>query len=55
VPHPDGGSGSIIVPGDPESSLLVQKQSSATAHFDQLSASELQLVLDWIKAGAPEQ
>jgi mono/diheme cytochrome c family protein/nitrate/TMAO reductase-like tetraheme cytochrome c subunit len=50
-----GASGPIIVSGDPENSLLIQKQSGATPHFGQLKPSELQLVTDWIKAGAPEK
>jgi nitrate/TMAO reductase-like tetraheme cytochrome c subunit/mono/diheme cytochrome c family protein len=50
-----GKDGPVIVPGDPAKSLLIQKQSGATPHFGQLSASEMQLVSDWIKAGAPEQ
>ncbi len=50
-----GKDGAVIVPGDPANSLLIKKQSGATPHFGQLSASELQLVTDWIKAGAPEQ
>jgi nitrate/TMAO reductase-like tetraheme cytochrome c subunit len=50
-----GKDGPVIVPGDPDNSLLIQKQSGATPHFGQLSASELQLVTGWIKAGAPEQ
>jgi mono/diheme cytochrome c family protein len=49
-----GKSGAVIVPGDPTTSLLIEKQSGSTPHFGQLSASELQLVMDWIKAGAPE-
>ena len=49
-----GKDGAVIVPGDPASSLLIKKQSGATPHFGQLSASELQLVMEWIKAGAPE-
>jgi hypothetical protein len=49
-----GKDGAIIVPGDPAASLLIEKQSGDTPHFGQLSASELQLVTDWIKAGAPE-
>jgi cytochrome c len=48
-----GKDGVVIVPGDPANSLLIKKQS--TQHFGQLSASQLQLVTDWIKAGAPEQ
>jgi mono/diheme cytochrome c family protein len=50
-----GKDGAVIVPGDPANSLLIKKQSGATPHFGQLSASELQLVIDWIKAGAPEK
>jgi nitrate/TMAO reductase-like tetraheme cytochrome c subunit len=48
-----GKDGPVIVPGDPANSLLIKKQS--VQHFGQLSASELQLVTDWIKAGAPEK
>jgi hypothetical protein len=50
-----GNNGPVIVPGDPASSLLIEKQSGATPHFGQLSPSELQLVTDWIKAGAPDK
>jgi mono/diheme cytochrome c family protein len=49
-----GKDGVVIVPGDPEISLLIKKQSGATPHFGQLTPSELQQVIDWIKAGAPE-
>ena len=49
-----GKDGPVIAPGDPTNSLLIKKQSGATPHFGQLSATELQLVTDWIKAGAPE-
>jgi hypothetical protein len=48
-----GQSGPAILPGDAEGSLLVQKQSGAQAHFGQLTPDELQLVIDWITAGAP--
>ena len=48
-----GVSGPAIVPGDPQASLLVQKQSGDTAHFGQLAPDQLQLVIDWIAAGAP--
>ncbi len=50
-----GKDGTVIVPGDPDSSLLIKKQSGATPHFGQLKPSELQLVTDWIKAGALEK
>jgi len=49
----DGGP--VIVPGDPEASLLVQKQSGAQPHFGQFSSDELDRVIDWIMAGAPEK
>jgi nitrate/TMAO reductase-like tetraheme cytochrome c subunit len=47
-------AGPVIVPGDPDSSLLVQVQSRAQGHFRQLTAQELRLVIEWINAGAPE-
>ena len=50
-----GKSGPAIVPGDPQGSLLVQKQSGATPHFGQFSPEDLQRVIDWIAAGAPEK
>ena len=51
----EGGiTGPTILPGDPEGSLLVQKQSGDEAHFGQLSAEELDQVIEWITAGAPE-
>jgi nitrate/TMAO reductase-like tetraheme cytochrome c subunit len=48
-------NGPVIIPGDANGSLLVQKQSGATPHFGQLAPEELQLVIDWINAGAPEK
>ena len=50
-----GKNGAVFMPGDPDASLLIQKQTGATPHFGQLKPSELQLVSDWIKAGAPEK
>lgn len=47
-------NGPVINPGDPEGSLLVQKQTDTMPHFGQLTKEELQLVIDWIEAGAPE-
>lgn len=48
-----GADGPVIVPGDPDGSLLVSKQS-AGGHPGQLSGDELALVRRWIEAGAPE-
>lgn len=50
-----GINGPVIIPGDPDNSLIIQKQSGPQPHFAQLSPEELALVLDWIKAGAPEK
>ena len=49
-----GESGPAVVAGDPDGSLLVQVQSSDAPHFSQLSTTDLDLVRDWIAAGAPE-
>lgn len=48
-----GNSGLVIIPGDPEGSQLVIVQSAGD-HTGQLSDEELQLAIDWIEAGAPE-
>jgi cytochrome b subunit of formate dehydrogenase/mono/diheme cytochrome c family protein len=49
-----GASGSAIVPGDPDASVLVQVQATGN-HPGQLTIDELQEVIQWIEAGAPEQ
>jgi hypothetical protein len=48
-------NGPVIIPGDAAGSPLVQKQSGSTPHFGQLTPEELQLVVDWINAGATEK
>jgi hypothetical protein len=48
-------NGPVIVAGDPNASSLVQKQSGVQAHFGQLTPDELALIIEWIKAGAPEK
>jgi formate dehydrogenase gamma subunit len=47
-----GGSGPGIVPGDPDASVIVQRQESG--HPGQLAPEELDAVIAWILAGAPE-
>jgi formate dehydrogenase gamma subunit len=49
-----GESGPAIVPGDPDSSVLVQAQAAGD-HPGQLTIEELEQVIDWILAGAPER
>jgi nitrate/TMAO reductase-like tetraheme cytochrome c subunit/mono/diheme cytochrome c family protein len=50
-----GEDGPVIIPGDPQNSLLIQKQSGSQPHFGQLSTSDLEMVTQWIEAGAPEK
>jgi mono/diheme cytochrome c family protein len=50
-----GEDGPVIIPGDPDASLLIQKQTGAQPHFGQLTPDELQLVIEWITTGAPEK
>jgi len=46
-------NGAVIVPGDPQASLIVIKQSKK--HPGQLSDVELSVLKEWIAAGAPEK
>ena len=48
-----GASGPAIVPGDPPASLLVQRQQAGN-HPGQLDPQELEGLIAWISAGAPE-
>ncbi len=48
-----GNSGPAIVPGNPDQSMLVQIQQQG-GHPGQLTDEELQQVIEWIEAGAPE-
>jgi hypothetical protein len=48
-----GSRGPAIVPGDPQASILVQVQA-AGGHPGQLSQIELDALIQWIEAGAPE-
>lgn len=50
-----GVNGPVIQPGNPQESSLIQKQSGDQPHFGQLTPDELDQVIQWIKAGAPEQ
>ena len=49
-----GKSGPAIVPGDPDGSKLVQVQLTGK-HPGQLTIDELNQVIAWIEAGAPEK
>ncbi len=49
-----GKSGPAIIPNDPDQSMIVKIQSQG-GHPGQLTADELEKVINWIKAGAPEK
>ena len=49
-----GERGPAIVPGDPEQSVLVQVQREGE-HAGQLTQQELERIIAWIAAGAPEK
>ena len=55
-----GDNAPVIVPGDPDHSLLAQKllgtqtEGGLMPPGGKLPDSELKLILDWIAAGAPE-
>jgi hypothetical protein len=48
-------SGEMIVSGDPENSSIVQVLSGDVPHFAQFTTQEMNLLKDWITAGAPEK
>jgi hypothetical protein len=50
-----GKSGPAVVPGDPDGSLIIQRQSATTDHFGQVLDEELEALRSWIAAGAPEK
>jgi nitrate/TMAO reductase-like tetraheme cytochrome c subunit len=50
-----GDNGPVIIPGDPQASLLIQKQQGEQPHFGQFSPEELELITNWISEGAQEE
>ena len=49
-----GKSGPGIVPGDLEASHVYLRQTMETPHYFQLTEDEVNLLSEWIQAGAPE-
>ena len=49
-----GVNGAVILAGDAQGSLLIEVQSGEQPHFSQFTSEELDLVKNWINAGAPE-
>jgi hypothetical protein len=50
-----GDSGPAVAPGDPDASLLIQRQTGTLEHFGQLLEEEITAVRQWIQAGAPQE
>jgi nitrate/TMAO reductase-like tetraheme cytochrome c subunit/mono/diheme cytochrome c family protein len=50
-----GESGTVIIAGDPENSLIVIIQTSEESHFAQLTSDEIALLEQWIADGALEE
>ncbi len=50
-----GETGPVVIPGDPQNSLLIQVQMGDQPHFGQFSAAELDLIRQWILDGALEK
>jgi nitrate/TMAO reductase-like tetraheme cytochrome c subunit len=49
-----GRSGPALLPGNPEGSLIIQRQSGPRDHFGQVLEDELTALEEWIADGAPE-
>lgn len=47
--------GPVVVSGNPDASLLIQRQSGPGEHFGQVLDDELVALREWIAAGLPEQ
>lgn len=47
-----GTDGAIVIPGQPDQSVLVKVQSGTTPHFGQFTPDELAQIIAWITAGA---
>lgn len=50
-----GKNGPGIVPGDPQASLIYQRQTRRSAHFGQMMKDEIKALEAWILAGAPQR
>ena len=48
-------NGPVVTSGDHSTSVIYLVQSDASPHFSQFNPDELQLLVDWIDAGAPEK
>lgn len=49
-----GTGGAAVIPENPDASLIIRKMTSEDPHFAQLTLQELELLREWITAGAPE-
>lgn len=44
----------VLISGDPDGSLIIQRQSQSEPHFGQVLPDELEALREWIAAGTPE-
>jgi nitrate/TMAO reductase-like tetraheme cytochrome c subunit len=49
-----GKNGPALIPGDPDGSLVIRRQSAERDHYGQMLDDELEALREWITAGAPE-
>lgn len=47
-------NGPVVIPGEPANSVLITKTTGSEPHFNEFSEQELELIRQWIEAGAPE-
>lgn len=50
-----GQDGPVVVPGDPDASLIIIKQSGPDDHFGQVLDDELEALREWVANGAPQE
>ncbi len=50
-----GKNGPVVDMGNPDGSLLIQRQSEAAAHAGQVLAEELEALRNWVEAGLPQE
>ncbi len=49
-----GQNGPVVIPGDPDASLIISRQSGPAEHFGQVLEDELNALREWVENGAPE-
>jgi len=50
-----GQDGPVVVPGDPDASQIIIRQSGPTEHFGQVLDDELEALREWVANGVPQE